>query len=135
MDALTLRVVARFIQRSEALFDAGIRRAVRILIEQGVETFESCEGGDGHGYPEPTIRFHGGQAEGFRAVGVALQNGLPVSSLRRYWQIEDGEPNGPHWEMTFERSPALREDPDENVSAVFRRPSGEVENNFSTSPQ
>lgn len=81
--------------------DPGIRRAVEVLYAAGVETFESCEGGPGHPFPEPTVRFHGGQAEGFRALAVALQHGLRVSELRRYYFIQDGEPVGPHWELTF----------------------------------
>jgi hypothetical protein len=83
--------------------DKGIAREVRVLWENGVETFESCEGGKGHPFPEPTVRFFGGQAEGFRALGIALLHGLRVSELRRYWSVEDGEPVGPHWEMTFYR--------------------------------
>lgn len=74
-----------------------------ILDANGVETFESCEGGEGHHFPEPTVRFYGGRAEGFRALAVALQVGpLPVKTLRRYWRIgSDGAPEGPNWEMTF----------------------------------
>lgn len=56
--------------------DVGIRDIVRILINNGVETFESCEGGEGHAFFEPTVRFHGNQAEGFRVLAVALQHGL-----------------------------------------------------------
>jgi hypothetical protein len=89
--------------RFEPSLDAGIQRAVEVLSKAGVETFESCEGGPGHAYPEPTIRFHGDRSEGFRALAVALQNGLPVSSLRRAWNINDGEPTGPIWEMVFWR--------------------------------
>ena len=81
--------------------DKGIAREVQILFANGVETTESCEGGQGHPFPEPTIRFAGGQSEGFRALGIALQNGLKVSELRRIWSIQDGEPVGPEWEMTF----------------------------------
>lgn len=81
--------------------DNGIRDAVRVLAEAGVETFESCEGGDGHAYTEPTIRFHGERAEGFRALSVALQFGLRVLSLRRVWPINDGEPTGPWWELVI----------------------------------
>src|ERR1700753_2934948 len=88
--------------------DKGIAWEVRVLWEQGVETFESCEGGAGHPFPEPTVRFFGGQAEGFRALGIALQHGLKVSELRRYWSVENGEPVGPHWEMTFYRAAANR---------------------------
>jgi hypothetical protein len=39
--------------------DAGIRKAVECLQAEGIETFESCEGGPGHSFPEPTIRFYG----------------------------------------------------------------------------
>lgn len=85
--------------------DPGIRPHVEILDAAGVETFESCEGGDGHCFAEPTIRFHGERGEGFRALAVALQNGpLPVRAIRRYWTVNsDGEPEGPHWEITFWR--------------------------------
>ena len=74
-----------------------------MLWDAGVETFESCEGGAGHPFPDPTVRFHGDQAEGFRALAIALQNGLKVSELRRYYTIINGEPTGPHWELTFQR--------------------------------
>ena len=81
--------------------DDGIREAVRLLAEAGVETFESCEGGNGHAYTEPTIRFHGERAEGFRALSIALQFKLRVLSLRRIWPINDGEPTGPWWELVL----------------------------------
>ena len=82
--------------------DAGIAKAVEALHLSGVETFESCEGGPGHAYPEPTIRFHGNRAEGFRAYSVAVEKGLKVSELRRVWPVIDGEPTGPYWELTLE---------------------------------
>jgi len=82
--------------------DAGIERAVIILREHGVETFESCQGGDGHAYPRPAIRFTGERPEGFRALAVALQHGLHVAYLRRVWRMEDGDPAGPWWELEFD---------------------------------
>ena len=81
--------------------DKGIENAVLILRQAGIETYESCEGGSGHCYPEPTIRFHGEQSDGFRALAVALQHALPVKQLNRTWQIINGEPTGPTWEMVF----------------------------------
>ncbi|MFZ5907082.1 MAG: hypothetical protein ACOYVJ_06685 [Nitrospirota bacterium] len=86
--------------------DSGISEEVRILTEAKIETFESCEGGNGHAYPEPTIRFHGDKSEGFKALAVALQNGLYVKSVARIWSIIDGEPTGPWWEMTFSKTKA-----------------------------
>lgn len=81
--------------------DPAIAHAVHLLQDAGVETFESCDGGPGHAYPEPIIRFHGDRPEGFRALAIALRAGLPVAALRRVWPIQDGEPTGPSWEMTF----------------------------------
>lgn len=85
----------------DAPLDPGIARAVLALADGGVETFESCQGGAGHAFPEPTVRFHGDSAEGYRALAVALRAGLPVLGLRRTWPIVDGEPTGPWWELTF----------------------------------
>jgi len=81
--------------------DPGIASAVEVLRAGGVETFESCEGGEGHAYPRPTVRFHGGRAEGLRALAVAMSAGLPVYTLQRVWRIEDGEPTGPWWDLVL----------------------------------
>ena len=85
----------------EPPLDEGIKEIVVTLIAHGIETYESCEGGKGHSYPEPTVRFEGDLSEGLRAVSVALGYGLPVSRLRRAWAIKDGMLHGPWWEMTF----------------------------------
>jgi len=83
--------------------DPGIAHAVLTLRAAGVETFESCEGGKGHAYPEPTVRFHGDRQAGFMALAVAMEKRLPVAELRRVWPVCDGEPTGPWWELTFAR--------------------------------
>lgn len=85
----------------DPLLDPGIRKAVETLSAAGVETYESCEGGPGHAYPEPTVRFHGEPAEGLRALAIALGAGLPVAKVGRIWTVIEGEPAGPWWEMTF----------------------------------
>lgn len=81
--------------------DPGIALMVEALRRAGVETFESCQGGDGHAFAEPTVRFHGHRDEGLRAMSVALRAGLSVAALRRVWDVIDGEMTGPHWEMVF----------------------------------
>ena len=91
--------------------DAGIVPALKVLQAGGVETFESCEGGEGHAFLEPTVRFHGDRPEGLRALAVAIRGGLPVASLRRTYPIIDGEPTGPWWEMTFHHGPAKGQRP------------------------
>ncbi len=84
--------------------DNGIAPMVDALQAAGVETFESCEGGEGHSYPQPTVRFHGYRDEGFRALAVALLADLHVVALRRVWDVIDGEPTGPDWEMVFAKA-------------------------------
>jgi hypothetical protein len=82
--------------------DGGIKKAVMLLQAAGVSTFESCEGGEGHAYTEPTVRFHGTPEAGWRAMGICLAYGLPVLALRRVWYVLDtNEPTGPDWEIVF----------------------------------
>jgi hypothetical protein len=82
--------------------DPGIRKAVEILQASGIETFESCEGGDGHAFTEPTVRFHGTPQAGWHALGICLSHGLPILCLRRVWYVLDSnEPTGPKWEIVF----------------------------------
>lgn len=81
--------------------DIGIRALVECLVANGVETFESCQGGGGHAYPEPTVRFHGDRAEGYRAISIAMSAGFKVKDLRRVWPLLDGELSGPYWEITL----------------------------------
>jgi hypothetical protein len=94
-------------RRAEAAdqLDPGIAAAVRVLRDAGIETYESCEGGPGHSFPEPTVRFFGQRQEGYRALAAALlgsdEIGLRLYALRRFWTIEDGEPVGPHWEIVW----------------------------------
>lgn len=87
------------------MLDPGIQEAVESLRAGGIETFESCEGGEGHAFPEPTVRFYGTPEAGWRALAICLAGGLPVAALRRVWYVLDSnEPTGPHWELTFRRS-------------------------------
>ena len=83
--------------------DPGIANAVSVLRAAGVETFESCEGGAGHAFPVPTVRFHGDSWAGYRAFAVAMENELGAASLKRVHDVIDGQLHGPWWEMTFRR--------------------------------
>ena len=86
---------------AECPLDRWISYVVKVLRDGGIETYESCQGGPGHSYLEPVVRFHGQPPEGYRAVAIALTYGLPVYSLRRVWQVNEKELEGPTWEMTF----------------------------------
>lgn len=81
--------------------DRWIGYAVKVLRDVGIETYESCQGGPGHAFPDPTVRFHGTSTTGFTAFSVARDHGLPVYAVRRFWSITDGELTGPSWEIVF----------------------------------
>lgn len=85
--------------------DPGIGAWVNILRSHGVETYESCEGGEGHSYAEPTIAFGspGDLTEGFHAFAVARTYGMPVKAIRRVWTAHEGELLGPCWHIVFWR--------------------------------
>lgn len=82
--------------------DEGIAQIVHILRADGIETIESCQGGDGHPFHVPTVRVCGGPGEGFRTYGVAVRAGLKPRSLSRIWTVDDGELTGPYWDITFD---------------------------------
>lgn len=84
--------------------DPGIRRAVLVLRRAGIETFESCQGGEGHAFTVPSIKFHGNAWAGYRAFAIAMENGLPVARLQMVWDEIDGHLQGPWWEITFSRT-------------------------------
>ena len=89
-------------RRIPGRLDPGIKQAVEKLQACGIETFESCEGGGGHAFTEPTIRFRGTPEAGWHALGVCLASGFPVLCLRRVWYVLDtNEPTGPDWELVF----------------------------------
>ena len=84
--------------------DKGIGLAVGILLRNGVETFESCEGGTDHAFTQPTIRFYiSSPGSIWKAVEILIQHGLPIYEVRITWDILDGLPTGPHGEVTFRR--------------------------------
>ena len=92
----------RFAPVVDLPIDPGIRRAVLLLRSAGVETLESCEGGEGHACPEPVVMFAGSRADGERAVQIARAAGLPVIYLREaYSVLPSGALTPPCWEMVF----------------------------------
>jgi hypothetical protein len=81
--------------------DPLIKPYVESLNQIGIVTWESCQGGEGHCTNTPFIHFGGNLAEGHRALAHAMFCRWPVSELQRYWSVQDGEPHGPHWRLTF----------------------------------
>lgn len=81
--------------------DPGIRDAVLILRAGGIETFESCEGGAGHAFSEPTVKFYGSSWAGYRALAVAMEHGLRVRRVQMVYGVVNGHPEGPWWELVL----------------------------------
>jgi hypothetical protein len=81
--------------------DPGFRETIRILWDNGVETDESCEAREGIATPNLPYAF---MAITQRVLGrwpLQCKHGLRVDELRRHWHMIDGEPVGPHWQLTF----------------------------------
>ena len=90
----------------ENALDDGIRKAVSVLREYGFETFESCEGGNGHCYAEPTVRFFGDDFDLIRAWEICTLNGLQVFEAKRVYRKtdlykNDLESKGLCWDKPF----------------------------------
>lgn len=86
--------------------DKGIRFAVRVLHANGFETCQSCQGGKGHAYNEPTVEMiaTGADAEGFGALSVLQSHGLEVNAVAIIWPVRNGLPYEKNWRITFRRS-------------------------------
>jgi hypothetical protein len=84
------------------LMDPGIIRVVRLLQEAGVETCQSCQGGEGHAYEWPAVDV---THEPWKALDVANGYGIPVSRIAHTWNIDPdrGEPyDASFWRIAFE---------------------------------
>jgi len=86
--------------------DAGVRFAVKVLHAQGIDTCQSCQGGKGHAYPEPSIEMVCGSddARGFAALSALNAYGLPVQDIAIIWKIHNGMPYEKLWRITFFRT-------------------------------
>ena len=83
--------------------DRGIRFAVRVLHAAGFDTCQSCEGGKGHAYDQPTVEMVAGgdDALGFGALAALQAYGLPVADISIIWPIRYGTPYEKNWRITF----------------------------------
>ncbi len=92
--------------------DPGIRFAVRVLHAAGFDTCQSCQGGDGHSYLEPTVDMVAGgdDADGFGALAALAEFGLPVSGIAIFWNIKNGLPYEKLWRITFSKTMEARAD-------------------------
>ena len=95
---------------SDEFLDEGIKEAVIFLRKHGFETFASCQGGEGHCYPEPTIRFFGSEFDLIRAYELCHIQGMNVFNAKRVYRKVpiysdvfgiDGNEIGENWDSPF----------------------------------
>jgi hypothetical protein len=92
--------------------DAGIRFAVRVLHAHGIETCQSCQGGEGHCYDRPTIDMIAiaDDVTGFAALHYLQSYGLEVKNLAILWRIRNGLPYEKLWRIVFRETMESRAD-------------------------
>jgi hypothetical protein len=86
--------------------DVGIRFPVKVLHAKGIETGQSCQGGDGHSYDRPTIdlRDGGSRPLGFAALAALEDYGLRVRDISLVWTIDKGIPVDNFWRITLRQA-------------------------------
>lgn len=88
------------------LLDTGIRFPVKVLHAYGFETCQSCEGGDGHSYPEPTVDLVGSAetTPGFAALHYLNAYGLDVQAVAQVWDVAHGRIHEVVWRVELRRA-------------------------------
>jgi len=86
--------------------DAGIRLAVRVIHAAGIDTCQSCQGGEGHAYDQPSIDLcaSGHDARGFAVLSALTDYGLDVAELQLVWNVKNGLPYEQLWRVTLVRA-------------------------------
>lgn len=91
--------------------DEYVREPVYLLQQHGILTHQSCQGGPGHSYDEPTIDFAARPipGEGFKALAVLIEFGYKVTSLLRVYDVENAEVVESYWRITFRaKTPSVK---------------------------
>ena len=101
-----------WLEKEYRVLDAGIRFAVRVLHASGFETCQSCQGGKGHAYDQPTVEMvaTSNDALGFGALEALYAYGLPVSAIAIVWPVQNGMPYEKNWRITFSETMESRAD-------------------------
>lgn len=90
--------------------DPLILPAVEILNKYGFKTFESCQGGDGHCFPQPIVRFEGNEFDLIRAYEICQWYNLYPSEARR----------------VFRKNLAEKDEKNPDAAALWDKPFNEI---------
>jgi len=103
-----------------ATLDPGIRFAVKVLHAAGLETCQSCQGGDGHCYDRPSIDMVAGpdDAGGFAALAALAGYRLPVTQVSIVWNIQNHLPYEKLWRIEFNEFRPMTDRADEDPQSV-----------------
>lgn len=69
--------------------DEGIREIVEVLNKHGFDTWESCEGGEGHCCDKPMIRFRGNEFDLIRAFRLCENYGFDLLQANRVYGMTE----------------------------------------------
>ena len=89
--------------------DPEITLALRALADYGIDTFSSCQGGDGHSSAWPEILFHGDESAGLYAAWLLEAQGFRVQELSRHWDLDHGLPRQPFWRVMMRSLEPMKE--------------------------
>lgn len=88
--------------------DKLIEPVVILLNKYGFKTFESCQGGKGHCFDSPTVRFEGSEFDLIRAYELCDLHNINVHEAKRtyrktdvYQDVTSGSSIGEIWEPPF----------------------------------
>lgn len=81
--------------------DPEIAAALHALADYGIDTFSSCQGGEGHTCGMPEILFLGDDHAGLYAVWLLEAAGFRVWELSRHWDLDFGLPRAPFWRVAM----------------------------------
>lgn len=99
--------------------EPGIAPVVYMLREWGIDTFYSCEGGEGHSCRTPTVLFKGDEHHAFQAIALVNRFGYRVLELQKVWLFSGLELHAmprPTWRLSlcpWPLSPAMPSESDE----------------------
>ena len=83
--------------------DPEIIPILKILNENGIDTFESCQGGIEHAFGKPTICFEGNYETAMKVMNLCKK--FNIDYFRKYYCYEtDGTFRGPEWEIVFKKN-------------------------------
>jgi|SRR6185369_2970799 len=83
--------------------DKGIVDVVKLLRENGIETFTSCEGGEGHAFKFPTVRcyFENHEEDEVKIMDILGFHGYRGFYVSTFWACSGKAPDSVNLSQSF----------------------------------